>query len=195
MSSMMNNKPKASKRGGWARTAIMGMRRAATETLLTFYRRFLGMDIGSGVGISLRAKLDFTYPRGIHIGDYSYIAFGAVIFAHDMSRLVHTDTYVGSYCFIGANAIVLAGVRIGDHCIVGSGSVVTRDVPDRSIVVGNPARIVRSDIDTVKWGILADIYAAALEREAQERKEDPGSTLWGETGQEEGNGDQTRVRV
>jgi acetyltransferase-like isoleucine patch superfamily enzyme len=41
---------------------------------------------------------------------------------------------------------VLPGVTIGDESIVGSGSVVTRDVPPNSIVVGNPARVVRTGI-------------------------------------------------
>ena len=76
------------------------------------------MDIGKDVCISLRARIDFTSPRGIHIGDGTYVAFDSVIFAHDMSRLLHTHTYIGRDCFIGAQAIVMPGVRVGDHCIV-----------------------------------------------------------------------------
>ncbi len=135
------------------------------RTQLFFYRRVMGMDIGKDVRVSLRARLDFTNPRGIHIGDGTYVAFDSVIFAHDMSRLLHTDTYVGANCFIGAQAIIMPGVRLGDECIVGSGAVVTKDVPSGSVVAGNPAKIIRSGIRTVKWGILADKYAAAVSRE------------------------------
>ena len=123
------------------------------------------MDIGKDVFVSLRARLDFTNPRGIHIGDGTYVAFNSVIFAHDMSRVLHTHTYVGSNCFIGAQAIVMPGVRVGDECIVGSGAVVTKDVPSGSIVAGNPAKIIRSGIRTIRWGILAEAYAAAVARE------------------------------
>ncbi|OFY51888.1 MAG: hypothetical protein A2X22_04305 [Bacteroidetes bacterium GWF2_49_14] len=50
---------------------------------------------------------------------------------------------IGEESHIGANAVVLAGVRIGKRCQIGAGSVVTKDVPDFSIAVGNPARIVK----------------------------------------------------
>jgi acetyltransferase-like isoleucine patch superfamily enzyme len=53
---------------------------------------------------------------------------------------------------IGFGAIVMPGVTIGERAAVGAGSVVTRDVPPRCIVFGNPARIIRSwDEDSKKW--------------------------------------------
>ncbi len=76
--------------------------------------------------------------------------------------MLDTDTYIGFNCFIGAQAIIMPGVRVGDQCIVGSGAVVTRDVPPGSIVAGNPAKVIRSGVRTVKWGIMADVYADAL---------------------------------
>jgi acetyltransferase-like isoleucine patch superfamily enzyme len=45
---------------------------------------------------------------------------------------------------IGSGATILANVTIGERAIVGAGAVVTRDVPPDSIVVGNPARVLRS---------------------------------------------------
>jgi acetyltransferase-like isoleucine patch superfamily enzyme len=45
--------------------------------------------------------------------------------------------------WIGANSSVLAGVHIGEHVVVGAGSVVTKDIPPFSVVVGNPARILK----------------------------------------------------
>lgn len=44
---------------------------------------------------------------------------------------------------IGANATILCGVTIGEEAMVGAGAVVTKDVPDRAVVVGNPANIIR----------------------------------------------------
>lgn len=47
-------------------------------------------------------------------------------------------------CWVGANAIILPGVEIGENAVVGAGSVVTRNVPARTLVVGNPAKFVKS---------------------------------------------------
>jgi len=67
----------------------------------------------------------------------------------------HIDTHIGSYCFIGANALILPGIKIGDHCIVAAGSVVNKDVPDRSLVAGNPSKVIRSNLETGYWGMTA----------------------------------------
>jgi len=45
--------------------------------------------------------------------------------------------------WIGANSVITAGVKLGKHCVVGAGSVVTKDVPEFSIAVGNPAKVVK----------------------------------------------------
>ena len=112
------------------------------------------MDISSTARISFGAKLDKTYPKGIHIDDDSYIASGAIVFAHDFSRNLHLDTFVGKRCFIGANAIIMAGVSIGNEVIVGSGAIVTKDVPSNCVVAGNPARVLKQGIKTKRFGQL-----------------------------------------
>ncbi len=52
------------------------------------------------------------------------------------------ETHVGQGASIGAGAVILPGLRIGPRAMVGAGAVVTRDVPAKAIVSGNPARIV-----------------------------------------------------
>lgn len=136
---------------------------------LWFLRRYYGMDVHPGCKISLKANLDRTNPSGVHIDEGTYVAFGAVILAHDMSRVLTTDTYIGKNCFIGAHSIIMPGVRIGDQCIVGSGSVVVRDVPSNSIVGGNPAKVLRSGIVTRQWGILDEHFKAGYEEGASIR--------------------------
>lgn len=59
---------------------------------------------------------------------------------------------IGNNVWIGANSSILAGVHIGKHVVVGAGSVVTKDIPAYSVVVGNPARIVKKyDNKERKW--------------------------------------------
>lgn len=50
---------------------------------------------------------------------------------------------IGDDSWIGANAVITAGVKIGKHCVVAGGAVVTKDVPDFTIVGGNPAKILK----------------------------------------------------
>lgn len=114
--------------------------------------RLMGMDIDKTTYISPNARLDHTYPKGVHIGKHSAIASGCHVMTHDFSRKVHTDTWIGDYCLIGINAIILPGLRIGDHCVVGAGSVVTKDVPPHTIVAGNPAKVIKEGIETKERG-------------------------------------------
>ncbi len=117
-------------------------------------RKLWGMHIGKDCMISFSAKLDTTYPRGVHIGDHTAISFGAVILTHDYVRGMHRDTVIGRECQIGARSFIFPGVTIGDNCIVAAASVVMRDVPANSIVSGNPARVIEKDIKTGRWGKL-----------------------------------------
>jgi len=66
-----------------------------------------------------------------------------------------TPVEIGHGVWIGGNATILRGVRIGNGSVVGAGSVVTGDVAPYSIVVGNPARVVRARIDA-ELGELVD---------------------------------------
>lgn len=108
-----------------------------------YFTGLLGMDIATSARISFGTRLDKTNPKGIHIGEESYTASGAIIFTHDFCRGIHRDTRIGKRCFIGANAIIMCGVRIGDNVVVGSGAIVTKDVPSGCIVAGNPAKIIK----------------------------------------------------
>jgi acetyltransferase-like isoleucine patch superfamily enzyme len=112
------------------------------------------MNIDKTARISFGTILDKANSKGVFIGEESYFASGAILFTHDFSRNIKMNTYVGKCCFIGANAIIMAGVKIGDEVIVGAGAIVTKDVPSNSIVVGNPAKVIRSDISTKKYGQL-----------------------------------------
>lgn len=54
--------------------------------------------------------------------------------------------------WIGANSVILSGVKIGKHCVVGAGSIVTMDIPEYCVAIGNPGRIVkRYDFEKKEW--------------------------------------------
>lgn len=124
-----------------------------------WYKRFIankvyGAHLDKTVRLSSSTLIDKNNSKGIFIGEYTYLAGGAIVFAHDYCRSMYKETHIGKKCFIGANAIIMCGVKVGDEVIVGAGSVVTKDVPSNCIVAGNPARVIRQNIHTKKYGKL-----------------------------------------
>jgi acetyltransferase-like isoleucine patch superfamily enzyme len=135
---------------------LLGLRRVLVAAKREYYVRVYGMDLHPSVQFSLRARFDKTYPKGVHIGRDTWVALDALILTHDRTRGLYLHTRVGERCFVGARSMVLPGVSIGDECVVAAGAVVTRDVPPRSVVAGNPAVVVREDIEVTRYGRFAD---------------------------------------
>lgn len=92
----------------------------------------------------------------VEIGEGFISAPGSIILAHDASTITHTGksriekTIIGKNVFLGANAVVLPGVRVGDGSIIGAGAVVTKDVPLGMVVGGNPAKVITSVENYIK---------------------------------------------
>ena len=102
--------------------------------------------IGKNVYINSNALL--MSRGGITIEDNVMIAANAQIISnnhdpYDLQILTCKPVLIKESAWIGAGATILPGVCIGKHAIVGAMSVVTKDVPDYSVVVGNPARVVK----------------------------------------------------
>ena len=113
--------------------------------------------IGDNVGIS---GSTICATKRITIGDNVLIGSGCLIIDTDAHPLNWEERREGHYnraksspvviendVFIGARSIILKGVTVGERAIIGAGSVVTHDVPADSIVVGNPAKVVKRVID------------------------------------------------
>ena len=118
--------------------------------------KIYGNKLAPTVRLSRTTMLDKLNPGGVFIDDYTYLAAGAVVLAHDMCRHLKTTTRIGRCCFIGVNAIIMPGITIGDEVVVGSGAVVTKDVPSNSIVAGNPAKIIKQGIHTKNYGKIIE---------------------------------------
>jgi UDP-N-acetylbacillosamine N-acetyltransferase len=86
------------------------------------------------IGKCVRINTGANVMHDSTVGDFTTVAPNAVI----LGRVV-----IEKNCYIGANSTILPGVVVGEHSIVGAGAVVTKDVPARAVVVGNPARVVR----------------------------------------------------
>ena len=109
-----------------------------------------GVKIGDSYFI--HTMLFSTEPYLIEIGDGVAIASGVQFITHDGIAAVLRHKHpglqvfgrirVGSGTLIGINSILLPGAKIGRDCIIGAGSVVRGFIPDNSLVVGNPGRIV-----------------------------------------------------
>lgn len=143
------------KRGFLAATRTY-IRNSLTSIRTTYLVKFWGMNIHPKTMISLKCNLDKTNPKGIYIDQGTLITFDVVILTHDFVRGLHVDTSIGKFCAIGARTIIMPGIKIGDHCVVGAGTVVTKDVPSRSIIVGNPGKIIRQNIMTTWWGQITE---------------------------------------
>lgn len=82
------------------------------------------------------------------IGNDVAIAYRVTILlgSHDIRardfHMILAPVRIEDHVFIGANAIILAGVTLGQGCVVGAGAVVGKDVPPYAIVAGNPAKVV-----------------------------------------------------
>ncbi len=101
-----------------------------------------GSIVYSGARILSRAKVgvlctvlsNAVINHEAHVGSYSVLASNV-----SLSGRVQ----VGEGCYLGSGCVVREDVKVGEGAIVGMGSVVIRDVPPRTVVVGNPARVLR----------------------------------------------------
>jgi len=112
-----------------------------------------GIKVPNSVRISLSARLMPGRRGAITIGEHTLIAFKSLVIAESADGKVRPIS-IGRNCFIGGGSVILPGVTIGDNVIIGAGSVVFEDVPSRTIAAGNPAKVVREEINVGLYGRL-----------------------------------------
>jgi len=119
---------------------------------------FVEIQKGAKIGRRVKVSSHTFICEGVTIEDHVFIGHGVMFINDKYPRATNelgelqteadwkcVSTLVKRGASIGSNATILCGVTIGEEAIVGAGSVVTRDVPPRTIVAGNPARVVQHD--------------------------------------------------
>lgn len=115
-----------------------------------------GLKLGKNVYIFNPGKIDENLCWLISIGDDCILSQDVRILAHDSSMARHLGytkvgkVTIGCRTYIGAGTTILPGVDIGSDVIIGAGSVVTNDIPSNSVVVGNPARVIKSTSEFIE---------------------------------------------
>ncbi|MDQ0736385.1 DapH/DapD/GlmU-related protein [Arthrobacter agilis] len=122
-----------------------------TVTVFPPFHSDFGKNITFGKRIFINAGCTFQDQGGVVIGDDTLIGHNTVLATlnHDLSPSRRADMHpapitIGRNVWIGSNATILPGVTIGDNAVVAAAAVVTKDVPADAVVVGSPARVVRS---------------------------------------------------
>ena len=120
-------------------------------------------------GFNIEAGNNFYVNHNCVILDCAKVKFGNNVFiapncgfytaGHPLDR-ERRNSYIeyaypitiGNDVWIGANVIVLPGVTIGNNCVIGAGSVVVKDIPDNTLALGNPCKVIReiNDDDKIK---------------------------------------------
>ena len=106
------------------------------------------------IGDESRIGIHNTIIGPVHIGNQVNLAQGVVVSGLN-HNFADTETPISEQgvssalitinddVWIGANSIIAAGVTIGRHCVIGAGSVVAKDIPDYSVAVGSPAKVIK----------------------------------------------------
>jgi len=101
-------------------------------------------DPRDGLEGSINVESDVMLGSGVHIyvGNHRFDMprVNLINQGHQPAKSVHLK----EGCWLGANVIVLPGVTVGKNSVVGAGSVVTRDIPDRTLFAGNPAKFIKN---------------------------------------------------
>ncbi|PSR56658.1 acetyltransferase [Adhaeribacter arboris] len=115
------------------------------------------------IGDNSRIGISSVVIGPVNIGNYVILAQNVVMsglnhgyedihIPINLQKCTTKEINIEDECWIGANSVITAGVRIGKHSVVAAGSVVTKNVPPYSVVAGNPARIIKQyNSESKRW--------------------------------------------
>ncbi len=121
-----------------------------------------------------------TEPWIIALGDNVHITNGVKFLTHDGATLLFRDRVpdieitkpivIGDNVYIGNDAIILPGVTIGSDVIIGAGAVVSKSIPDNSVAVGVPARVIKTADEYFEKAKKESLHLGHLKGEEKDRK-------------------------
>lgn len=116
-----------------------------------FYLDAPGARVAIGNGTYINRRTEIMCKERVTIGEHCAISWDVVIADTDYHELAGSKSTapvtIGDRVWIGARAVILKGVTVGGGAVIAAGSIVTKDVPAGALVAGNPARVIRSDVD------------------------------------------------
>lgn len=130
------------------------------------YAEKVGVNFVKG-GLNLYGNVEWgTEPWIITLGNNVHITDGVKFITHDGGTLLFRNKVpdleitkpivIGNDVYIGNNVLLMPGVTIGNNVVIGAGAVVTKNIPDNSVAVGVPAKVIKS----------TDEYFEKLQRES-----------------------------
>jgi len=156
---MANNKRSviAVLKGIWIRLLSLIIPFTFPAHLTTFLHRLRGVKVGKGSKINRSVFIDESNPNLVEIGENVWVTAGVMILCHQRDLTYYqidkpvmdcplktSKVIIKDGAHIGIGAIIMPGVTIGKGAVIGAGSVVTKDIPDYSIAVGLPAKVIKT---------------------------------------------------
>lgn len=142
------------------------------------YAKIIGVNFGKGC--HFYGKISWgTEPWIITLGDNVHVTGDCRFVTHDGATLLFRDieptleltkpVVVGNNVYIGARSTIMGGVQIGDRVIIGAGAIVTHDIPDNSVAVGVPARVIKTADEYFEKAKSESIGLGNLEYEEKDK--------------------------
>lgn len=156
-----------------------------------------GLLAECGDHVFIETPAHMSYGSHVHLGEFFYANFNLVIIDdtdvyigdkvmvgpnvticatghpvyplyRELAAHYSLPIHIGNNVWIGANSVILPGVKIGDNTVIGAGSVVTKDIPENVVAVGNPCKVMRAITERDKEYYFRDRkvdFAYTLRRE------------------------------
>lgn len=144
------------------------------------YAQKIGVNFKKPSSVKIYGKIGWsTEPWLITIGGNVHLTNNVRFVSHDGGTLLFRHLVpdleitkpitIGDDVYIGNNVLIMPGVNIGNKVIIGAGAVVTRDIPDNSVAVGIPARIIKTADEYFEKISRESLHLGHLKGEAKDR--------------------------